>query len=382
MAGGYLRERKLVDSSTPPPPTAAAVRPLSLRPIPREEPNPSVDGLASPEPNGSSNKAVLARPFDDDTPVITIGEPVEISGLEEDEAGEAESTLAAAAAAGATIPSPPPEVEMAPPRRPAPPSTAAFAVSLREPPVPHVDRALPPVLIHADLVQRVIAGGDDADDALGEILEVGEAALPAVFSQFPGPLSVSRSQIEFGHAPPAECGPVLRIVAALRRLALPFLTARSADSDPDVRFFATHLLGELHYREVAVTIVPRLLDEDRAVRRVGIRSARSLASDPEVSVPLREELLRIAQSPDHSDARRVATIGFIYELQLYLAIPRLIRLLEGTAKPVSSAVHDVLCAFAGEDRGTTVAAWLEWWETRARTNVPFFRREAAGKTNG
>ena len=113
---------------------------------------------------------------------------------------------------------------------------------------------------------------------MSEILALGEAAIPAVFARFPGPVTVDRNQA-LGDLPrPADCGPVLKIVAAMRRLALPFLAVRSADTEVEVRFWATYLLGELNYADAASALLPRLFDENMAVRRIAVRSARSLVA--------------------------------------------------------------------------------------------------------
>src|SRR6185295_1639549 len=150
-----------------------------------------------------------------------------------------------------------------------------------------------------------IAGGDKAEKALGEILALGEAAIPSVFARFPGPLAVDRNQA-LGELPrPADCGPVLRIVAAMRRLALPFLVVRSADSDVDVRFWATYLLGELNYSDAASALVPR---------RIAVRSARSLVASGEESLPLRKALERMVAFVEEPRERRLVALAAIGEL--------------------------------------------------------------------
>jgi HEAT repeat protein len=67
----------------------------------------------------------------------------------------------------------------------------------------------------------------------------------------------------------------------MRRLALPFLAVRSADVDVDVRFWATYLLGELNYADAGTALLPRLFDENPTVRRIAVRSARSLVGGGE-----------------------------------------------------------------------------------------------------
>jgi hypothetical protein len=245
--------------------------------------------------------------------------------------------------------------------------TEVFSVSPKAPPAARSPGpVLPPVVIQADLVEKVIAGGESASRAIGEILELGEAAIPAVFSRFPGPITGDLGQVETGRAPAASGGPVLKIVAAMRRLALPFLAVRSADGDPSVRFWSCCLLGELHYRDSAVALVPRLFDESRSVRRVSVRGLRSIVADPEAAATVREELLRILHGPEQTEDRRLLALHFIRDFQFYAAIPRIARLLDDGSTAVAIATHDVLRAFSGEDLGRDPARWLSWWEAKGR----------------
>ncbi|AKT41427.1 HEAT repeat domain-containing protein [Chondromyces crocatus] len=142
----------------------------------------------------------------------------------------------------------------------------------------------------AALVQAVIEDGDDAPRAFAELVRDGEAAAEEVSRRFPGPLRVdhrirellagARAQEELSRLPPAsECGPLLTLVVALRRPSLPIMTACATSPDPDIRFWATHVLGELRYPEAANALLPRLFDEDAAIRRVARRAAAALVHD-------------------------------------------------------------------------------------------------------
>jgi hypothetical protein len=239
---------------------------------------------------------------------------------------------------------------------------------------PPVSRAtnheLPRVLIRSDLVDQVIAGGERGEKALGEILELGEAAIPSVFARFPGPLTVDRNQA-IGDLPrPADCGPVLRIVAAMRRLALPFLAVRSADIDVEVRFWATYLLGELNYADVAAALVPRLFDENPAVRRIAVRSSRSLAAGGNEGVPLRKALERTVSYSEEPETRRLIALWTIGELRLYRSIPTLISVLTDPLESISEAALRSLTAMTRQEFGKNREKWGEWWQTKGRSRLP------------
>jgi hypothetical protein len=249
-------------------------------------------------------------------------------------------------------------------------ASTAISVDPHEPPPSRaLLRDLPSVLIRPELVTDVIAGGDRADRALSEILELGEAAIPAVFARFPGPVTVDRNQA-LGDLPrPADCGPVLKIVAAMRRLALPFLAVRSADTDVEVRFWATYLLGELNYADAAAALLPRLFDENIAVRRIAVRSAKNLVAAGDESQPLRRNLERMIAYPDEPPERRMVAIWTIGELKLYRSIPSLIAALSDPLDSIGQAAARALTAMTRQELGRDARKWGDWWETKGRKKV-------------
>jgi hypothetical protein len=250
-------------------------------------------------------------------------------------------------------------------------ASASMSASPHPPPASRApNHELPRVLIRSDLVDQVVAGGERGERALGEMLALGEAAIPSVFARFPGPLTVDRNQA-IGDLPrPADCGPVLRIVAAMRRLALPFLAVRSADTDVEVRFWATYLLGELNYADVAAALVPRLFDENPAVRRIAVRSARTLAAGGNEAVPLRKALERTVSYSEEPEGRRLIALYTIGELRLYRSIPTLIAVLNDPVESIGEAALRSLTAMTRQEFGKKQDKWTDWWETKGRRRLP------------
>jgi hypothetical protein len=215
----------------------------------------------------------------------------------------------------------------------------------------------------------VIAGGERAERALGEILALGEAAIPAVFARFPGPLTVDRNQA-LGELPrPADCGPVLRIVAAMRRLALPFLAVRSADVDVDVRFWATYLLGELAYADAAIALLPRLFDENPTVRRIAVRSARSLVVAGDEGIPIRKNLERMVTYAGEPMQRRLIALSTIGELKLYKSIPSIIEALSDKVDAIADAALRALVAMTRQEFGRDPKKWSDWWDSKGKKRL-------------
>ena len=95
-------------------------------------------------------------------------------------------------------------------------------------------------------------------------------------------------------------------MTVLGRQALPQMTVRSASSDSDQRFWATHALGELRYQESASALIARLFDDDVSVRRVARRSAAALVAAGEPGDPLVRFLDDMSRNPDEPVQRRLS----------------------------------------------------------------------------
>jgi hypothetical protein len=245
------------------------------------------------------------------------------------------------------------------------PRSAAVSVDPRAPPNRRIgESVLPAVLVHSDLVDRVIAGGKDADLALGEILRLGDPVIPAVFAKFPGPLSITRIPADLDLPWPADCGPVLRIISAMRRLALPFLAVRSADKDPQVRFWATYLLGDLHYADAGAALLPRLFDEHDPVRRMATRSARALIGSGEPGIPIREGLSRMVQSRAEPERAKRMAVSAVGQLNLFRCVPAVIDALDDRDTNVATAALHTLKVLTDQDFGTQSRLWSQWWSTK------------------
>ena len=271
-------------ASAPPPMTVVAVRRPTGRPIPREEPEPSAPPWHDTPTVGP---VALAAP-PSETPSETIGE---------NEYADAPPT-----------PRPSDSIAIAPHR---PPSAHAGASS-----------ALPSVIVDVDqefgaMVDRVLASGwDDAAEA--ELLRQGHHAMPAIMTRFPGPTTPDRSRAEEGTMRVAECGPLLRLVAGQRRVAVPFVLPLLADANVERRYWATLLLTELAYPEAIDALVPRLFDPDPSVRRVARLAARAVGDvAPDA---LMDRLGKHFNDPAAPSSRRLEMVDALGE------IPKLVSL--------------------------------------------------------
>jgi HEAT repeat protein len=230
------------------------------------------------------------------------------------------------------------------------------------------ERSLPTVIIDLDgdlgrVVDRIASG--EADEAAeAELLHYGERAMPAVMQRFPGPITFDRSRIASMTHPPraSECGPVLRLVARERKVALPFVLDRLTSPDVETRGWATYLLAELPYAEAIPRLIERLRDDDPSIRVAAARAISAIARS--FSEQVSDALKDLARS---TDARsRAASSRAMGEVRDPWVVPELTAGLRDAADDVAVAAHDALVLVTRQDFGRDPRPWLRWWDQNGR----------------
>ena len=319
----------------PPPPQVAAVRRPSGPPIPREEPDEEPVLTFDPTPSVAASLPVDDGTADEVTQPTVLA-PVEALGAD----GRADGV-------------PVSQAVVVPPHRPPP------ALGRSTPSNP-----LPSVIVDvgeefARLVRRLT---DDPKDehAEAELLRQGQHAMPAIMATFPGSIVLATDRLD--ESPPprvTEFGPILRLIAGQRRVALPFVLTEIESKDPDRRFWATYLLTELPYADAVPAIVGRLFDPKERTRRVARLAAKAVA---EVArEPLVEELDRIVRDPDASVEKRVATLDTLGDMRDAIVVPVLIGALGEEGDEVGLAARRALMIVTRQDFGRDARRWLAWW---------------------
>lgn len=208
------------------------------------------------------------------------------------------------------------------------------------------------------LVQRVVDGSRAAFD---DAVRAGEIIIQAVMARFPGPLRVDRHRAR-GELPAAsQCGPVLELCVAIRRPALPFISVRLSSPDPEIRFWATHVLGELRYAEAGSALLPRLFDDDPHVRRVARRSAAALVAAGAAGEPLLKGLTDLTRNREEPITNRVLAVDTMGEIRAREVIEPLIAALEDPSDELVEAARRALLLITRQDFGREVDTWRLWW---------------------
>ena len=225
---------------------------------------------------------------------------------------------------------------------------------------------LPSVIVdvaaeYASLLQKMLVGGPGSQEAFAELVRHGEQAVQVLMAKFPGPLRVDRHRVRDQLPAASQCGPLLELLVAIRRPALPFVTTRTSQPDIEIRFWATHVLGELRYPEAANALVPRLFDDDVAVRRVARRSAASLVSAGEAGAPILQGLEHMVRSPDQPAPYRILAIETMGEIRTGAMVPPLVDVLGAAHDDVAEAARRALLLITRQDFGKDIRRWNDWW---------------------
>jgi hypothetical protein len=337
---------RILTTSTmpPPPPNVATVRRISGPPIPREEPE-------SPRRLGTMNPVVVMRAE------ASVAQPTVDHLQVEPPFQEDLDSRALFDILGWETGAEEPEV---------PPPSSAMAVALHHPPHAHITppEELPTVIVDleqelATIVDRVL-GGEADESAEAELVRQGERAMRVLMARFPGPVTFERSRIASMTNPPraSECGPLLRLVARERKVALPFVLERLSDPDPETRGWATHLLCELAYDEAIPHVVARLRDPDACTRA---SAAQAIVAVARVSPDqVRDAIKDLAASSDPVD--RAAGLAAMARLRQPIFVPDLMRALADGDERVVAAAYEALVQVTWQDFGSDALPWLKWWE--------------------
>lgn len=359
-------------SERPPPPQIAAVRRTSGPPIPREEPENSgeidANDIVQMEEEENAPAEVESEALDDDAAQALLAEIGE-----QPLAADGEEVLVA-------VP------DIVPP---APESSEAVSIGPHRPPTRHSETALPSIIVDiageiSALVERVISGIDDGQ-AEAELLRQGASAMPAIMARFPGPLRLSRGEIQEPLPRASETGPLLRLIARQRKVALAYVLEEAMSPDVSRRFWATFLLTELPYGEGARVLVPRLFDPDPKVRLVARAAGRAMAVVAHDA--LLGEISRMVREPDEAKRpSRTARLGLLEalgDMREAKAVALLIGHTSDEDAEIATVARRSLIAITRQDFGNDTRRWLSWWgQNSARHRIEWLIDALTEETQG
>ncbi|MEO6572828.1 MAG: hypothetical protein ABIP89_03235, partial [Polyangiaceae bacterium] len=332
-------------SGTPPPPGVMLVRRPSGPPIPREDP---YDATSRPPDRIPLNAVPSIPPLTDKMPPLDVAEPREeafrdprrdadevidhsatTTSTDELDEEEAKALLEEFDEPEESLEEDEEEEESGDRF----PPSQSFVAAARRPPSSRnkSPNELPSVIVDVArelevLVDRFIADPND-EAAEAELLRQGNSAMPAIMAHFPGPVTFEPRSASEEEIPPVHlCGPILRLIAGQRRVALQSVLSRIDDPDETIRFWSTALLAELTYVEAVPYVVARLSDKSTPIRRVARIAARALAKQHGEEIA--REIGTLVRATGLVRSKRLELLGVLEEMREPLAVPSFISVLE------------------------------------------------------
>jgi hypothetical protein len=291
---------------------------------------------------------------------------------------EADRAASPTAALPPVAPLPPAVPRLAVPPLPPVPQRPQFGLLSPQPPVAAKPQGLPPRLPTrtpsgflmaasdvdpelAEALAKVLDRSDVMSDAFKALVGRIDQVMPLLASRFPGPLDVSSASAPETLPEPAACGPLLALLVAAPRQALPLVTVQSASPRVEHRFWATHVLGAVGSSSASNAVLPRLFDEDLAVRRIARRAAASLLNVEVAAAPLVQGLAHVARNVEAAITRRMVAIDTLGELRSARVVPTLLALLADRSSVLVDAARRSLFLLTAEDAGRSPTEWNAWW---------------------
>lgn len=246
-----------------------------------------------------------------------------------------------------------------------PQSEQQVSIAPHLPPSSHNrDEPLPSVIVEVsaevtDLIDRYLNDPRD-EQAQAGLVRLGEQAMPAIMPRFPGPIT-NDTKLEEDEPPSVSaCGPILRLIAAQRRIALPFVIPHLNVTDEVERFWATFLLTELPYVEAITGLLPRLHDPVDRIRRAGKLAIRAI--DRAHGEIVARELGRIVRDDEAERGRRALMIETLEDLREGFAVPPLVMALSSEDEEVAQHARRALITLTRQDFGSDPQRWAQWWK--------------------
>ncbi|MEO0326176.1 MAG: hypothetical protein AAF447_24720, partial [Myxococcota bacterium] len=215
------------------------------------------------------------------------------------------------------------------------------------------------------IVADVVIAAPDDESVLQRVLGLGEAVLPALVREFPGPLWFDRHR-PFRRRPRGrDVSAIARCIVAFGERAAPYVVSLLDVREADARYYALLLAAELPHRSLVLPLGRRLFDEDAQVRDLAIAVLRTLQRFPEEMADLLERVRASAKVPRQTPERRAAAARALGELRDPLALDLLVQLLRARERSIALAAHGALVNLTRQDYGDDAPAWAAWVRNNA-----------------
>jgi Type II secretion system (T2SS), protein E, N-terminal domain len=190
-----------------------------------------------------------------------------------------------------------------------------------------------------------------------QLIGYGEAALPLVFSLFPGrrlPKTPGVLRLEEGN--------LLRLLLRFGAKAVPGLKRLVSHPEQLTRFYAVWCLASLKDPETLPAMLPGMFDADPMVRQVSLAGASQFARHPSFAVVP----AAVRQALTSAEERhRVFAASLVARFRMVELWPLVLERVEDPSQEVAKEALNALMTLTFQDLGPKKKTWVSWFEKNA-----------------
>lgn len=248
-----------------------------------------------------------------------------------------------------------------------------------------------------ELLERLCSSSPGQEErTVSMILHAGDDMLDELERRFPGPLWFNRKK-PFREPPPGrDVSAVSRAIVAFGNKAVPHIRSLLFSNDPETRFYAVLLAGDVRHANLLEPLGQRLFDADPQTRNTTIEVFRQYRNIQGFNDALKS-LRLVASSSDRPVDMRIIALQTLAGVRDAESFDVLLNLMQYAEDAVANMARRVLIVITLQDFGLSVRKWAAWikrnrernrieWLIEGLTHSDETIREAAGtelqKTTG
>ena len=214
----------------------------------------------------------------------------------------------------------------------------------------------------AALEQLLNASPDIDHQAIDSYVEaMGEHALGALISHFPGPLFFDRSNAHQRLPAGRDLSAICRTLVRFGASAAPAVASLLTTEDPDARFAAVVLAGEFRHRDFVAPLGKLTLDKDGQISELAtvlLRDYANLQYDLEDA----QTTIREALSSSQSLTGKISALMVVRTLGDASAITLCLPLVDASDRTTRNEALKTLISLTGQDFGHNGDEWSTWYQ--------------------
>ncbi len=211
---------------------------------------------------------------------------------------------------------------------------------------------------------KALKPDDDSESAIDAVVRAGEAALPVLVREFPGPLWFDRNRPHRRLPRGQDVSAISRAIVRFGECAVPYALSLLERDNADERFYATLVASEFSHRKMVAALGRRVFDPDEGTAALAIDILRLLRVHRPEFLGMLEMIRSAARVPRRSASQRARAVAALGELRDAKAIRLCVELLSAKESRLREAAHRALCTITCQDFGTTPRRWEEWERKR------------------